>query len=103
MMALQPADALDLKFYDGDSGSMMTIRAYFKAQLSALWDEGEGFSGKRPFGNSGWEDVLAGVLIQHHCISGTIDEAESDADFIEVIDYDRDSYEVFVQQMIEAL
>jgi hypothetical protein len=103
MMALQPADALDLKFYDGDSGSMMTIRDYFKLQLSTLWERNESFSGKYPFGNSGWFSVLAGVLIQHHCIPGKIDEDDSDEDFIEVLDYGRGEYEVFVQKMIAAL
>jgi hypothetical protein len=103
MMALQPADALDLKFYDGDSCSFTTIRSYFKLQLSTLWEKGDSFSGKRPLGDSGWEGVLVGVLIQHHCIPGMIDEDESDEDFIEVIDYDRDAYEVFVQKMIAAL
>lgn len=103
MMALQPADALDLLFYDGDTGSKRTIRSYFKAQLSALWEQGESFDGKRPFGNSGWEGALAGVLIQHHCIPGTIDEEFSDADFVEVIEVDYDAYDAFVQKMIEAL
>jgi hypothetical protein len=100
---MQPADALDLKFYDPDAGSMTTIREYFKLQLSALWERGESFSGKYPFGNSGWGGVLAGVLIQHHCIPGVIDEDESDEDFIEVISYDRAAYAKFVQMLIEAL
>lgn len=31
-----------------------TIREYLTALLSAVWEQEEGFSGKRPFGNSGW-------------------------------------------------
>lgn len=102
-MALQPADALDLKFYDGDTGSMTTIRAYFKKQLSTLWAEGESFSGKRPFGNSGWEGCLEGVLIRHHCVPGVIDDEYSDEHFIEVIEVDHRAYDNFIQKMIEAL
>ena len=37
-----------------------TIGEYFEKLLLTLWDEQEDFSGKRPFGNSGWEyDVYA--------------------------------------------
>ena len=39
-----------------------TVKDYLKALLGALWDEGEGFSGKRPFGNSGWECELIEAL-----------------------------------------
>jgi len=102
-MSLQPADALDLKLYDPDAGDFTTIRGYFKRQLAALWEEGESFSGKRPFGNSGWEGVLAGTLIQHHCVPGTIDDDQSDEDYIEVLEVDYDAYDAFVQKMIGAL
>lgn len=47
---------------ENDSGAT-TIKGYLKALLYALWDEGEGFSGKRPFGNSGWEGDLLDPLI----------------------------------------
>ena len=46
--------ALDVRF-DSDAGSQLTVREYFRELLSTLWEEKEGFSGKRPFGNSGWE------------------------------------------------
>ena len=46
--------ALDVRF-DSDAGSQITIREYFRELLTTLWEEKEGFSGKRPFGNSGWE------------------------------------------------
>jgi hypothetical protein len=46
--------ALDVRF-DSDAGKDITIREYFRELLITLWEEKEGFSGKRPFGNSGWE------------------------------------------------
>lgn len=46
--------ALDVRF-DSDAGNQITIREYFRILISTLWEEKEGFSGKRPFGNSGWE------------------------------------------------
>jgi hypothetical protein len=45
--------ALELRF-DSDAGDNITIRDYLRILLETLWEEGEGFSGKRPFGNSGW-------------------------------------------------
>jgi len=45
--------ALDVRF-DSDAGSQLTVREYFRELLITLWDETEGFSGKRPFGNSDW-------------------------------------------------
>lgn len=58
---------------DNDSGSD-TIRGYLVALLRNLWDEGEGFSGKRPFGNSGWEWDLYAALVRAGFIAGTFDE-----------------------------
>jgi len=43
-------DALNVEI-----GSKSTIRDYLHDLLKTLWIEGEGFSGKRPFGDSGWE------------------------------------------------
>jgi hypothetical protein len=39
-----------------------TVRDYLKALLSKVVEEGEEFSGKRPFGNSGWEDDLRDAI-----------------------------------------
>lgn len=46
--------ALSLRF-DSDAGDDLTVRGYLRELLATLWSEGESFSGKRPFGNSGWE------------------------------------------------
>jgi hypothetical protein len=35
-----------------------TIGDYLRELLRKLWNEGESFSGKRPFGNSGWEHEI---------------------------------------------
>ena len=55
------ADALELRF-DSDVGDDMTVRQYLHALLRTLWDEQESFSGKYPFGNSGWDHDLYGPL-----------------------------------------
>lgn len=55
------ADILRLPMQPNDSGAI-TIGGYLQALLARLWTDGEGFSGKRPFGNSGWEDDLLEAL-----------------------------------------
>jgi len=47
-------EALEIRF-DSDAGENLTVREYLHKLLETLWAEGEGFSSKRPFGNSGWE------------------------------------------------
>lgn len=64
---------LDLEMPENDANAA-TIRGYLKALLYALWEEGEGFSGKRPFGNSGWEFELYRALIKGGAVAGELDE-----------------------------
>ncbi|MBP7253938.1 MAG: hypothetical protein KBA75_10705 [Alphaproteobacteria bacterium] len=47
-------DALEVRF-DSGAGDDITVRDYLRTLLITLWEEKESFSGKRPFGNSGWE------------------------------------------------
>lgn len=70
---MKPIKALDIVF-SSDAGDDLTIRDYFRVLLSTLWDEKEGFSGKRPFGNSGWEYDLYKPLIEAGAIPGKLDE-----------------------------
>lgn len=67
-------DVLNLPMKDNDSGTN-TIRGYLKALLLELWQKGEGFSGKRPFGSSCWEIDLYEPLITANLIEGEFDSA----------------------------
>ena|SRR6187402_3434148 len=58
---------------DSDSGAT-TIRGYLVALLAAVWAEQSDFSGKRPFGNSGWEFDLHAALVKVGLIGGSFDE-----------------------------
>jgi hypothetical protein len=58
-----------------------TIKDYLIDLLLALWRQGEGFSGKRPLGNSGWEYDLYYPLIKADIIDGEIED-----DFIVRVD-----------------
>lgn len=102
MTKITPAQALDLPF-DFDDYPTTTIRDYFKGLLTCLWQEGEGFSGKRPFGNSGWEHDLAFPLVKAGCITGTIVVDEDNPDDSYVEDFDTQAYDKFVNAMISAL
>jgi len=54
-----------------------TIGDYFRALLKTLWQEGEGFSGKRPFGNSGWDYDIYTALVAAKVVKGKIDQEGS--------------------------
>lgn len=58
---------------DNDAGAA-TIGEYLVKLLAALWDEKDGFDGKRPFGNSDWDGELIVALIQAGAIEGELDE-----------------------------
>lgn len=63
-----------LEFYCNDLGKKISIHDYLIELLKTLWEEQDEFSGKRPFGNSGWDYDLIGCLIANHIIEGKLDE-----------------------------
>jgi hypothetical protein len=63
----------EIKLEENDAGAS-TIGQYLGQLLLTLWEEGECFSGKRPFGNSGWEYEIYRGLIQAGAVAGTVDE-----------------------------
>lgn len=64
---------LDLALPSNDADAA-TIRDYLIELLAKVWQEGECFNGKRPFGNSGWEDELYPPLITAGKVAGRLDE-----------------------------
>jgi hypothetical protein len=59
---------------EGDDSGATTIRGYLVALAAAVWDEVDGFSGKRPFGNSGWTWDVHAALAKAGLIEGRFDE-----------------------------
>lgn len=51
-----------------------TIRDYLTELLAQLWQQGSGFSGKRPLGNSGWQYDFYEALAAAGHITATFDE-----------------------------
>lgn len=54
----EDVEVLGVELPDGGS-----IREWFVAAMQALWEEGESFSGKRPFGNSGWDGEIEEAVV----------------------------------------
>jgi hypothetical protein len=68
-----PRQVLDCPMEPNDSGADI-IRGYLIALLVELWAKEEKFSGKRPFGNSGWPWDLYLPLVKAGFITGSLDE-----------------------------
>ena len=68
-----PEQVLSCPMGDNDAGAD-TIGEYLVGLLSALWIEGAGFSGKRPFGNSDWDGDIIVALVRAGYVQGEIDE-----------------------------
>ena len=66
-------DVLKVPMLKNDVGAK-TIGEYLKALLWTLWEKGESFNSKRPFGNGGWEYDLYRTLIKNGLIAGELDE-----------------------------
>lgn len=85
--------ALDARFTTREDETI-TIRDYLCNLLSTLWKEKERFSGKRPFGNSGWECDLYAALVSNGFIFGELDE-DGYLDYV-----DEESADKFVHELI---
>ncbi len=94
---MAPEKMLELVIDNTDLGRV-TIREYMKALLDELLTSGESFSGKRPFGNSGWEGFAAAALITAKQLKGMTDDEEGYA-----YGYDEQEYAELLSKMVEAL
>lgn len=65
--------ALAVRF-DSDAGDDLSLREWLTSLLERVWDEEEGFNGKRPWGNSGWASDPAPALIRGGFLEGVVDE-----------------------------
>jgi hypothetical protein len=72
MIYLDDIANIDIEHPDLAEGT--TLMDMLKELCLKVWFEGEGFSGKRPFGNSGWRIPVYQALVKHGAIEGFIDE-----------------------------
>lgn len=103
-MKLTPAEILAIKLGDNDAGAD-TIGGYLKELLARVWDEEEGFSGKRPFGNSGWQGDIILPLVDAKLVKGrkTIYDAGADNEYVEYDDVDYKAGEKIIANCIEYI
>ena len=64
----------DIEFYSNDLLKKVTVKQYLHILLRDLWLHKDGFSSKRPFGNSGWEYEIYAALINARFIEGELDQ-----------------------------
>jgi hypothetical protein len=94
------SEILKIEMQENDANAK-TIGDYLKALLRQLWREGEGFSGKRPFGNSGWDYDLYKALARAGAISFESEEYEDG--HIEYYEFDTKEGAKLIYSAIEAL
>jgi hypothetical protein len=75
-----------------------TIGDYLNSLLSAVWGEEESFSGKRPFGNSGWKHEIYYTLVKEKIIEGSID-----LEYGDLTDYDEVAANKVINEAIQSL
>lgn len=90
-------DVLATPMLHNDSGAE-DIRGYLKALMLTLWEEKEGFSGKRPFGNSSWDGDLEIALVRAGYVKGAF---SSDGDYLD--ECDTEMVDKLIRKAIEAL
>jgi len=67
------SQVLQTPIVSDDLDGTRTLREYLTHLLLTLWREEEGFNGKRPFGNSGWQWDVYRCLIKAGAIKGSLD------------------------------
>ena len=73
---LDPADDP----YGHEFGGARTIREFFGNCMIMLWEEQDGFNGKRPYGNSGWATGLIFAVAKDRNLPGRKGEPLIDED-----------------------
>lgn len=79
-----------------------TVGDYLKELLITILHEQEGFSGKRPFGNSGWIHELAFPLVKAKLVEGTLADEEHE-DTIYCDDWNEDELIAVLSEAINEL
>lgn len=91
---------LDFVWNFADAGGEMTIREYLAALLKLVWSERESFSGRYPFGNSGWEFDIYEALVAAGAVDGVLDE---DKRLLDTKDLDRLTADAIVARLINEM
>lgn len=93
-------EILQVPMGDNDADAT-TVKDYLVALLDRVWDEGEEFSGKRPFGSSGWHRDFDIPLIRAGFVTGALEEDEEG--MVDVIEVDAAQVNKLIGRAIKAL
>lgn len=69
-----PIMILRVPMIDGNDAGADNVGGYLIKLLSTLWKQEQNFSGKRPFGNSGWKCEIEESLVRAGYVEGSFDE-----------------------------
>jgi hypothetical protein len=78
---VQPNNILALPMPSYNDAEAKTIGEYLKKLLAEVWEREECFSGKRPFGNSGWKYEVYAALVIGKVVEGN--EENTPKNFVE--------------------
>lgn len=87
--------------YEFEDSFACSLRQHLHFLLERLWDEGEGFSGKRPFGNSGWEFEIYQCLIESGGVPGEV--VRDEEGFVEDVKIAKATANELVFQLIDHI
>ena len=82
---MTPQEILALPMTENDADAQ-TVGDYLRRLLLTLWDEEDGFSGKRPFGNSDWKYEVFAALVRGGAVPGEKEDERYYADDFDVAD-----------------
>lgn len=94
------AETLDCPMGENDAGAS-TIREYLQELLITLLAEEECFSGKRPFGNSGWLGDLAEPLVKAGLVKGQLADDGEGGQYLD--GYDEDALYKRLKSAVRAM
>ena len=93
----------DIKIISYNIKEGTTLREYMQLLLTTLFEEGEGFSGKRPLGNSGWDYEVGKSIALAGFIDCDIDNFGSEDPLEWDVDYDNDEAQKLIFSYINQL
>jgi hypothetical protein len=89
-------EILDISMYSNDADAP-TIGVYLSKLLLKVWYERECFDGKRPFGNSLWENEIYCALVHAGAVDGKLDDDGW------LAECDRESADEIIDQVIRSM
>lgn len=96
-MSVTSAQVLACPMPPNDAGAA-TVQDYLVSLLVGVWRDGEGFDGKRPFGNSSWEYDLYVALARAGMVESATEGSEGEFSHI-----DEDEATLLIADAIESL